>query len=200
MAVVAAPYGLLPVSNLGGRPMNHGIRQLPLTASYGTSIFYGDVVKLALNTTPVTIEKDTGTATATPVGIFLGVTFTDPTYGKVFRQNWVAGTTISDANAIAYVCDDPSAIFRVAYVSSGTTISTVARTSAIGKNAALVQNSGSTANGRSAVAVSGLATTNTLPLRVIDVVPESQNSSGNFSELLVKWNFGMHQYDRALGL
>jgi hypothetical protein len=37
---------------------------------YGTSIFYGDLVK---RVTGGTIEKDTGTATATPCGVFLGV-------------------------------------------------------------------------------------------------------------------------------
>lgn len=198
MPAVQAPYGLVPVKKLGSRYDTGGQRSFPIASAYGTGIFFGDVVKLNQSGTGY-LEKDTGTATATPVGVFLGCEYTDPSLGyKVQRQNWPAGTVASDA--VAFVCDDPEALFSVALVSSGTTISGSAITALLGKNAALVQNSGSTVNGKSGVAISGLAVTATLPIRVIDVVRGSEDASGNYTAVLVTWNAGMHQYNKALGL
>jgi hypothetical protein len=44
-------------------------RQMEIASGYATGIFYGDLVK---RVTGGTIEKDTGTTTATPCGVFLG--------------------------------------------------------------------------------------------------------------------------------
>jgi hypothetical protein len=194
MTSVVAPYGLLPVKKQGSRADNAGVRHIRIASGYATSIFYGDVVKLASGV----ITKDTGTATATPVGVFLGCYYTDATYGLTFRQNWTASTVAADAYAM--VCDDPDALFSVALVSGTTVIAGTARASLIGKNAALVQNAGSATTGKSAVAASGVATTATLPLRIVDVVPGTEDASGNFTAVLVKWNAGMHQYNNATGV
>lgn len=190
MAATAAPYGLKPIGLMGSRPFNQGVRLMKITNSYGTSIFYGDVVKL---TSTGTVEKDTGTATATPVGIFLGCTYTDPSLGyKLFRQYWPASTVATDN--YAYVCDDPFVVFQAQ------ANTTVAQTG-IGNNAALVQNAGSTTTGNSAVAVGSLATTNTLPVRVIDFVFGPDSAPGDAAtDLICAWNFGMHQYLNATGV
>jgi hypothetical protein len=61
----------------------------------------------------------------------------------------------------------------------------------IGSNVELVQNAGSTVTGDSRVGIysaAGATTTVSLPLRVVDVVPDTANSSGNFVEFIVKWN------------
>jgi hypothetical protein len=95
------------------------------------------------------------------------------------------------------VQDDPDQLYQAAVVSTGTTIGGVTR-AAVGQNAELVQNSGSTVTGDSKVAV--LATTGTattLPLRVIDVVPETVNASGSYTEVIVKFNIGIHTYTTA---
>lgn len=194
---VSAPYGLKPINLVGGQVFAGATRQLKIASAYATDIFYGDVIKLV---STGTVEKDTGTTTATPVGVFLGCTFTNPvTKQLTFSQYWPASTVASDA--FAYVADDPDTLFKVAVVSGTTVIAGVGRT-AIGNNIALVQNSGSTNTGDSAVAVlsSSLATTNTLPVRVIDVVPDTATGSDTFVELVVKWNWGMHQYQNATGV
>jgi hypothetical protein len=40
------------------------------------------------------------------------------------------------------------------------------------------------------VAINGstVAATASLPIRIVDVVPDTANSSGNFCEFIVKWN------------
>ncbi|NBW16114.1 MAG: hypothetical protein EBR82_49835 [Caulobacteraceae bacterium] len=164
---VNGPYGLLPINLIGGQVFAGSTRQIPIASGYGTSIFYGDVVKL---NTDGTLVKDTGTATATPIGVFLGCTFTDPVYGKTFRQYYPSGTVASDI--AAYVVDDPDTLFKVVNVSGTTVVSAAGRT-VVGLNAALVQNAGNTNTGDSAVGITGFDTTVTLPIRVIDVVPQT---------------------------
>jgi hypothetical protein len=193
---VSAPYGLRPVNLIGGQVFAGSTRQIPIASGEGTSIFYGDVVKLV---TGGTVRKDVGTDAATPVGVFLGCTYTNPsTNQKISAQYWPAATVTADATA--YVCDDPDTLFKVAVVSATTTVGGVTRT-AVGNNAILVQNTGSTVTGDSKIAVgASYNTTATFPVRVVDVVPETVNASGSYTEVIVKWNWGMHQYQNATGV
>jgi methylglyoxal synthase len=194
---VSAPYGLIPINLIGGQVFAGATRQIPIATNSSTAIYYGDVVKL---NSGGTLDKDTGTNAATPVGVFLGCSYTDPVFGKTFRQYYPGTTNISDV--VAYVQDDPDALYKVAVVSSGTTISYVNRTS-VGNNAVLVQNSGSTITGNSQVAVSATTnTTSTWPVRVVDVIPETATAGnpGSYTEVIVKWNQGMHQYLNPTGV
>jgi hypothetical protein len=65
-----------------------------------------------------------------------------------------------------------------------------------------VLNTGSTTTGDSKVGIftTAGATTSSLPLRIVDVVPDTANASGNFVELIVKFNFGYHSYYNATGI
>jgi hypothetical protein len=149
-----------------------------------------------------TLAKDTGTTAATPVGVFLGCSYTDPVFGKTFRQYYPGTTNITDV--VAYVQDDPDALFKCAVVTAfnSTTISYVNRTS-VGNNAVLAQNTGSTITGNSQVAITAATnTTSTWPIRVIDVVPETAlaGNPGSYTEVIVKWNQGMHQYLNPTGV
>lgn len=194
---VSAPYGLIPINLIGGQVFAGATRQIPIATNASTAIYYGDVVKL---NSGGTLDKDTGTDAATPVGVFLGCSYTDPVFGKTFRQYYPGTTNISDV--MAYVQDDPDALFKVAVVSSGTTIGYVNRT-AVGNNAVLVQNSGSTITGNSKVAIDDTTgTTSTWPVRVIDVVPATATAGnpGSYTEVVVKWNQGMHQYINPTGV
>jgi len=194
---VDSPYGLIPINLIGGQVFAGATRQIPIATNSSTAIYYGDVVKL---NSGGTLDKDTGTNAATPVGVFLGCSYTDPVFGKTFRQYYPGTTNISDV--VAYVQDDPDALYKVAVVSSGTTISYVNRT-AVGNNAVLVQNSGSTITGNSKVAISATTnTTSTWPVRIVDVVPETTTAGnpGSYTEVIVKWNQGMHQYLNPTGV
>lgn len=193
MANTASPYGMVPVNLIGGQSYAGSTRMLPIVSGYATSIFFGDVVKL-INTGY--INKDTGTATLTPVGIFMGCAYTDPVYGYTTRQMWTASTTTyNSAPAVAYICDDPDAIFRIQASASVTQ-------AALGQNAAVVQNAGDSISGDSRVSLNAatIADTNTLPIRIVGFSGgEPLAPSDSYPDVLVKWNFGMHQYERAQG-
>ena len=199
---VTSPYGLIPINLIGGQVFAGSTRQIPIATNTSTAIFYGDVVKLLASGT---VGKDTGTDAATPVGVFLGCTYTDPTYGVTFRQFYPGTTNISDITA--YVLDDPDALFKVA-VCAGTNSNTVSylTQAAVGSNVKLANganNTGSTITGNSKVGVDSTeGTTSTWPIRVIDVVHETTiaGSPGSYTEVIVKWNQGMHQYLNPTGL
>jgi len=197
--IVSAPYGLKPINLIGGQVFSGATRQMEIASGYATSIFYGDLVK---RISDGTIEKDTGTTTATPCGVFLGVSFTNGSTGQIQQQQFYpASTSIKSGTKIfAVVADDPDTLFQVAVV-SGTTVITGVGISAIGNNATLVQNAGSTTTGDSKVALlDSTATTNTLPIRIIDVVRDTASAADVFPEVIVKINFGMHQYNNATGV
>jgi hypothetical protein len=199
---VTSPYGLLPINLIGGQVFAGSTRQIPIATNSATAIFYGDVVKLLASGT---VGKDTGTDAATPVGVFLGCTYTDPVYGVTFRQFYPGTTSISDITA--YVLDDPDALFKVA-VCAGTNSNTVSylTQAAVGSNVKLANganNTGSTITGNSRVGVDSTeGTTSTWPIRVVDVVHETTivGSPGSYTEVIVKWNQGMHQYLNPTGL
>jgi hypothetical protein len=189
---VDKPYGLKPINLIGGQVYAGSTRLLPITTSavnYNTAIFFGDIVK-QVNTG--TIEVEGGTSTVSNqgvVGIFMGCTFTNPvTKQKTFSQYW-PGYASGVTDAQAYVVDDPDVLFKMAAVSSGTTIAFYGQT-VVGTNAALIQNSGSTTTGDSAIALDGasFAATASLPIRIVDVVPDTANSSGSFCEFVCKFN------------
>jgi hypothetical protein len=93
---------------------------------------------------------------------------------------------------MAYVADDPDQLFKVA-VTGGATSTTITPISGaiVGDNLAISQPStNTTISGNSNIGVydSGSNTAASLPFRVIDLVLETTNSAGNYSEVIVKWN------------
>ena len=196
---ISAPYGLEPVNLIGGQVFAGSTRLMEIASGYATNIFYGDLVKRVATGT---IEKDTGTTTATPNGIFLGVSFTNASTGQVQQQQFYpASQAIATGTKIfAVVADDPDTLFQVAVV-SGTTVITGVGISAIGNNATLVQNAGSTTTGNSQVAIlDSTGTSSSLPIRIIDVVRDTATAADNFPEVIVKINATMHQYNNSTGV
>jgi hypothetical protein len=219
---VDAPYGLKPVNLIGGQVFAGATRQLVIAntsgTGYGTSIYYGDIVTIVAGGT---IEKDAGTTTATPCGVFMGCQYTSAVTGQLtFSQYYPASLAVKSGTIIqAFVADDPDQLFKVVLVTGTTADSTssgllptfLGRT-VIGSNAQLVQNAGSNVTGDSKVGIytaAGATTTATLPIRIVDVVPDTANSSGNFCEVIVKWNApnvtgqtvaGGHQYLNPTGV
>ena len=195
---VSGPYGLIPINLIGGQVFAGATRQIPIGSGETTAIFYGDVVNL---TADGTIRKVATTDSGSVVGVFLGCSFVDPTYGLTFRQFYPGG--LSNSTITAYVQDDPDCLFKAAVCDTGTTTISFLTRSDVNRNAALVQNSGNTTTGDSRVAINDATdTTTTLPVRIIDVVPETAiaGEPGSYTEVIVKWNFGVHRYYNATGV
>ena len=194
---VSGPYGLKPIKLMGGRVYAGSTTKYPIASGTTTAIFSGDVVKLI---SAGTLERDAGTDAATPVGVLLGCSYTDSDLGFVNRQHYPGAITASDI--MATVCDDPDVIMKVAVVSATTTIGYFNRT-AVGNNAVIVSNTGDTTTGNSRIAVDNTtATTTTWPLRIIGLVDETTwaGEPGSYSEAIVIWNDGMHQFRNATGV
>jgi hypothetical protein len=193
---VSATYGLKPVNSLDGKPYAGAIRQIPVDVGYGTAIFNGDTVLLNGNGCLV---KSTGTDSGAIVGVVVGGQYVNSNGQTVQGQYIPALASTSTNYAYAYVVDDQQALFKVAVVTSGTTMGTASRAD-VGSNVPLVVNAGSTITGDSAfgVTLTGAGATATIPLRVIDVVPETATSAGVYTELLVKIN--THQYNNTTGV
>lgn len=205
---VSAPYGLKPVNLVGGLPFAGATREIPIASNYGTALFNGDVVQLKNDGTLIitTLQNQT-TAVPGVVGVFLGCSYTSPALGyKLFSQYYPASTVASDI--VAYVCDDPNALFKVVSVTSavannatGGLLPVAVARSLVGTNAELVLNTGltSTGNGRQAVYATG-DTTNTKGFRIVDVVPDTATGADAYVELIVKFNAGHHSYTNAVGV
>ncbi len=193
---VSAPYGLEPINSLDGKPYAGAIRQIPVATGFATAIFNGDTVLIGSDGYLV---KSTTTNSGNIVGVVVGGQYTNSS-GQLVQGQYIPASASTASNpAVAYVVDDQQALFKVAVVTSGTTMGTASRAD-VGSNVALVLNAGSTATGNSAFAVTltGAGTTATIPLRVIDVVPETATSAGVYTELLVKIN--THQYNNTTGV
>lgn len=191
MSATAAPYGARPIGTLSANGSFSGkVRHIKIASGYATTIYTGDFVKLV---STGTIEKDAGTATMTPVGIFMGCAYTDPTSKQLtFNQRWPTGTVAADA--VGYVIDDPDVLFQMQ--SNGSLAQT-----ALGNNSAVVQTAGSDSIGQSKNAISSSsATTATLPLRIIDFVSGPDSVVGDaFTDVICKFNAG-HQYSNTTGV
>ena len=201
MATTASPYGLKAVNHIGGTPYAGSTRLLPIASGYGTNIYNGSVVAIVAAGT-VEIVTDLGNnADAFPagvIGVFVGVTYTDPNLGTVvFRQNWPTGTVADDAQA--YIIDDPDVVF-MAQANGAVTQADLGQNT----NFAAVQSTttGDTTNGNSNSAVSSTtATTATIAFRIVDFVDSPTSTVGDaFTDLLLKFNAGIHSYTNSTGI
>jgi hypothetical protein len=201
---ISKPYGFKPINLIGGQVFAGATRKMRIASAYATSIGYGDLLVRVDDGTVARSAATDAKPTGGFAGVFLGCEFINPSTGQVqFQQNFVGGTTVTSGYITAYVCDDPDALFQVAVV-SGTTVVTGVQFTSVGNNATIVNNTGITAAGNSQVALlATTADTATLPIRIVDVVPDTAYESGGntlYPEVIVKINFGMHAYDTAVGV
>lgn len=195
MATSATPNGAEPVNTLSASGSYSGkVRHMKVASAYGTAIFYGDFVKLVA---AGTVEKAavTTAVVAGTVGIFVGCSYTDPSTSQLtFNQQYPASTTASDI--MAYVVDDPKLVFKMQGDEA------IAQTG-LGNNISAVNTAGSTAIGRSKNALDGgsIATTNSLPLRVLEFVEGPSSTVGDaFTDCLVTYLPLSHAYETKLGV
>jgi hypothetical protein len=167
---------------------------MKIASAYSTAVFYGDFVKLVSSGT---VEKAavTTAVVAGTVGIFVGCSYTDPSTSQLtFNQQYPASTTASDI--MAYVVDDPKIVLKMQGDAA------IAQTG-LGNNVSAISTAGSTSIGRSKNALdsSSIATTNSLPLRVIEFVDGPSSTVGDaYTDCLVTYLPLSHAYETKLGV
>ena len=199
---VSKTYGFKPVNRIDGLPYAGAIRQIPIAPAYATAILNGDTVQI--NTSGYIVAAST-TDSGKIAGVLVGCSYINSLSQPTFSQFYPAATSTSTNMAFAFVVDDPSAAFRVAATTAGSTTPAAYTRALVGSNVALVANVGSTTTGDSYYGIDGssAATTNTLPVRVIDVVPDTATGSPavaatTYYEFIVKFN--TNQYNNTEGI
>lgn len=187
MSTIASPYGLRPVGKASAGYNSQGFDTRAIASGYGTQINFGDVVK---GVADGTIEKDTGTTTLTPMGVFLGCEYTDAAGKRQHSQFWPAGQVSLDAKA--KISTDPNDVFQIQADGSITL-------AAVGANAAIVQTAGVFGRSRNALQASSVNTTSGLPLRIVGIAEMPENAVGDaYTDVLVK--FTNHQLTALAGI
>ena len=190
---VSAPYGFLPINRLDGAPYSGATRTYKIASTYNTPIYNGDLVVLV---TGGTIEKFTGTASGSPVGVFMGCSYVSAQKQPLNAQ-YYPGTSVTNAAAVVVV--DPTALFKVVSTTAGSAVSAGALAS-IGANVEVVTGTGNANTGDSGMSVlaGSEAGTAAFPVRVVDVVYETATGADAFPELIVKIN--LHQFNNTTGV
>ena len=194
MSTSATPHGARPVGSIISCAFNNQVKSYKIKNAYGTAIFYGDFVKMGDDNPNTTIQLDSGTTALTPIGIFLGCQYTDPTTGQFTPNQYFPASTAAD-DIVAFVAIDPYLIMQMQCDGA-------ADQDDLGKNCAVVHTAGSTAigNSKNSVDISTVATTNTLPVKIIDFVDGPSSAVGDaYTDVLVMFNTG-HQLLNATGV
>jgi hypothetical protein len=166
MAIVNtyAPNGFQMVNQFAGYAPNYTLTTRKIAKANTNKIAYGDVVR-SLSTGYI----DIATTTQQVLGVFFGCEYYDTAqqsgFGQQFNRQW-PGVSTATADPLAYVCQDPTAVFQVQC--SGTSAIT---------NASIGLNINFTANGTpntigfstAAADTTTVSTTNTLPFRILGI-------------------------------
>lgn len=169
MANTYAPNGFQMVNQFQGYAPNYTLTTRLISKSNTNKIGSGDVVR-SLSTGYIDIAATTNTQV---LGVFYGCEYYDTAqqsgFGQQFTRQWT-GVTTATADVLAYVCQDPTAIFQVQV--SGTSAIT---SSSIGLNINFTANGTPNSIGFSVAAAdqSTVSTTSTLPFRITGLSQEA---------------------------
>jgi len=216
MSTVSSPYGLKPLSLIGGQSFTGGtIREYLMTTNNTAAIFNGDLVQLgaavAGQPTVVAATPVVGTQVGL-VGVCVGVRYQlagqqlgYPLFAQYLPANAV---TAGYTNIFIRVVEDPDQLYQVQ--ASGSV-----GYGSIGKTAALGNFGGSTTTGNATTFVTGTLSSGALTVsnaataavKIVDLVNSSSTFGGNFpsnpgdayTDLVIKINFGAHSYYQAAG-
>jgi hypothetical protein len=156
-----------------------------IASGYSTAIYFGDLVRMNASVTGF-IEQwannDGGTPTNIPVGVFLGCSYFSTGQQKtVFNRYWPGSDATGDVNA--FVCDDPNSEWVIqAGIASAITQTSLGRTADI-----VASPTGNTTTGISGMSLSTPTTTNTLPLKVVNLVTTPPGANG--TDLTTPYNY-----------
>ena len=181
MANQETAYGLRPVGLVGGATNSTGVTEYEIASDNTNAIYqYAIVVPLAASVIDQAGATSGGTTQA--LGVLTGVMYHDSVKKKpVFLNHWPGSNNVSvDTNhpVKALVADNPNQLFQVASDASltdrATALAGVFANASLGTSART--GSDDTGRSNSALSVSSIATTATLPLRVVGIVDDEANN------------------------
>lgn len=195
MSTVSRINGFRPVGNVTGGSMTGQIMSCFVPASDASVIMVGDVVQLlgdARSPTGAPTVTRQASATGVPLGVVVGISFE----GQGDAQNVppvndlntpIYRRTLTDRYLLVNV--DPGTIYEVQLAGAGPAAATA--TANVGLNGQFTLTAGNTASGSSGMQLdsAGLATTATLPLKIVGFPYRPDNTPGDaFFSYWVKLN------------
>jgi hypothetical protein len=197
MANQTTAYGLRPIGLVGSAVNSTGVTQYEIASNNTNAIFqHGIVVPTAAGVVSWAGATNGGTTPA--LGVLMGVEYVDSVQKKpVWINYWPGSGAVSvDTNypVKAFVADDPNQLFKVA--SDATLTDRATAQAHVFSNASLGTSArtGSTSNGNSnsALAVSTIAVTATLPLRIVGILDDEANSDFAYAGIPMIVRFNAH--------
>ena len=215
MSTVSSPYGLKPVSLIGGQSFTGGtIREYLLTSNNSAPIYTGDLVQLGASTAgqPTVVTSTPTTSSVGIAGVCVGVRYQlsgqqlgYPLFAEYLPANAV---TAGYTNIFIRVVEDPDQLYQVQSLGS-VGYGSIGKTVALANfSAGTGSTTGNSTSGNSVVALSAtIANTSALACKIVDLVNSSSTFGGNFpsnpgdayTDVIVKLNFGVHQYYQSAG-
>jgi len=184
MANTNTAYGLRPIGLVGSGVNSTGVTQYEI-ASNNTNVIYQYGLCVPLAAGVIDFAGATSGGTTPALGVLMGVEYVDSVSKKpIWISYWPGSGAVSvDTNypVKAFVADNPNQLFKVA--SDATTTDRATAQAAVFANASLgtsARTGTAVGNSNSALGVSTIATTATLPLRIVGIQDDAGNT--DFSE------------------
>ena len=195
-----AAYGLKPVKRVDGMPYAGATRLYKIDpAGEATNLFYGQVVNIGADgyialctaTGADATTNNLGGSGVGAIGVFVGCEYTNAQGQTLFSQYYPSGTA-NGGDIVAYVVDDPNALFQAeldetatqTMVGTNTTFATAQTTS-----------TGSTTTGVSNSQLDATVATTAKAFKIVALAPDVSTVA-----VLVKFNPSFHRFTSDAGL
>lgn len=180
MANINGAFGLRPLKKMGQNTNSTGASEYRIASGNTNAIYQGSPV-IPLSTGVIDIVGAAAGGTVGLLGVFGGCEFVSSVTGeKVYSNYWPGSGADSNFPVKAFVYDDPAQLFLIATSNVVTGADTEAEVrAAVFANANFATaTSGSTTTGLSSASLdlNTIATTNTLNLRIMDILDDPENS------------------------
>ena len=177
MANTNGSFGLRPVGTVGQNGNTGGLTEYRIASDNSNKMYQGSPV-IPLSTGFIDIVGAAAGGTVGLVGVFWGCEYVSSTTGKkVWSNTWPGAGANSTYPVKAFVYDDPMQVFVIA--SDATLTNEATARAAVFANANFsTATTGDDTTGLSAgrLAVSTIATTNTLNLRIMGIQDDPENA------------------------
>ena len=185
MASVSRINGFRPVKTVSGAPYSGKANLYFVPSSNSDVIMVGDAVKLAGDARAASGAPTVARCGATdiPIGVVVGILFSGVANEVTNVPNVSNLNTpiyrVASTDRYLLVADDPMLVYEVQY--AGTSVAAATITANVGQNGQFTTTAGSTTTGSSGMQLdsAGLATTSTLPLKIVGFPARPDNVPGD---------------------